>query len=217
MLDKDKEVLSEERVNDHYIFTWKYTDDIKSHPGNTSVVVASFITAYARLLLLREMRLLHESGQEVLYCDTDSIIYVEKPDSYRPDIGPYLGQLSDEIEGEFGLGATITEFYTTGPKSYCYRVRLPDGSDKTKIKSKGLTLNLDSLETLKFEVIADKAIKKSKGEKTEPTLVKQNQFSLNRQHEVKSRSIEKQFDVNANKRMAFGNKTFPFGWTSKLI
>ena len=165
------------------------------------------------------MRLLHESGQEVLYCDTDSIVYVEKPKCYKPNIGPFLGLLSDEIEGEYGIGAKITEFYTTGPKSYTYRVKLPDGNFKTKIKSKGLTLNLDSLESLRFEVIKDKADKKSKGVETEPTLVKQNQFRLNRQHEVLSRSIEKNFDVTANKRMAIGNKTFPFGWrgSSKLI
>ena len=177
MLDEDKEVLSEDSVEDHYIFTYKYVDDSMSNPGNTSVVVAVFITAYARLPFLREMKLLHESGQEVLYCDTDSIIYVEKSNSYRPDIGPFLGQLSDEIVGEYGLGATITEFYTTGPKSYCYRVKRADGSFDTKIKSKGLTLNLDSMESHNFEVIAEKAVKKSRGEDTEPTLVKQTQFT----------------------------------------
>ena len=187
-----------------------------SNPGNTSVVVAAFITAYARLLLLREMRLLHASGQEVLYCDTDSIVYVERTNSYRPDIGPFLGQSSDEIVGEYGLGATITEFYTTGPKSYCYRVRRADGSLDTKIKRKGLTLNLDSLESLNFDVIADKAVKKSRGEDTDPTLVKQTQFKLNRQHEVNSRSILKKFNVTANKRMAIGNDTFPFGWRGTL-
>ena len=216
MLDEDKEILSEDRVEDYYIFTYKFVDDSMSTPGNTSVVVAAFITAYARLLLLKEMRLLHESGQEVLYCDTDSIVYVERANSYRPDIGPFLGQLSDEIIGEYGLGSTITEFYTTGPKSYCYRVRRNDGSFETKIKSKGLTLNLDAMESLNFEVIADKALKKSRGEDSEVTLVKQNQFRLNRQHEVNSRSIQKKFNVTADKRMAFGNDTFPFGWRGAL-
>ena len=34
MLDENREVLSEERVDDHYIFTYKYVDDSMSYPGN---------------------------------------------------------------------------------------------------------------------------------------------------------------------------------------
>ena len=214
--DPDKEILTEERVNDHYIYTFKYIDDIISYPGNTSVVVAAFITANARILLIKEASHLHESGQHVLYCDTDSLVYVEKPNSYQPDIGPFLGQLSDEVEGEYGFGAKIIEFYTTGPKSYCYKVLKSDGSIVPKIKSKGLTLNVDAMETLTFEAIADKAIKKSRGEDSGATIVKQNQFRLNRQHIISSKHIEKRFRVTQNKRMAIGNDTFPFGWRDHL-
>ena len=110
------------------------------------------------------------------------MVYVEKPNSYQPEIGPFLGQLSDEVEGEYEFGAKITEFYTTGPKGYCYNVRKSDGTIVSKINSKGLTLNLDTMETLTFETIAEKAIKKSRGENSDPTIVKQNIFRIYRQH-----------------------------------
>jgi hypothetical protein len=41
---------------------------------NRNVVIASFVTAYARLELFK---VLHKLGDSVLYYDTDSVIYVE--------------------------------------------------------------------------------------------------------------------------------------------
>ena len=183
MNDPQIEILSLDIIDDMFIWMYKFVDDSLCDPGNTSVIVAAFITAYARLSLIRELMKIDESGQEVLYADTDSIVFVHKPGKYLPEIGEYIGQMSDEIVGEYVIGAKITEFYSTGPKSYIFSF-LPDGSEKTKIKSKGLKLYLETFKTLSFDEIKDKAVDKSNGLQTMSTIFKQTQFSLDRQHFV---------------------------------
>jgi hypothetical protein len=56
-------------------------------------------------------------GKSVLYCDTGSVIYVQKVDEpTKVTIGDYLGDLKDELE-EFGSGSFIDEFVSGGPKN----------------------------------------------------------------------------------------------------
>jgi hypothetical protein len=46
----------------------------------------------------------------VLFCDTDSVIYVQNvSEPKRVKTGDYLGDLTDEVE-EFGAGSYIEEF-----------------------------------------------------------------------------------------------------------
>ena len=46
----------------------------------------------------------------MLYCDTDSVIYIQKVDEIpKVRTGDYLGDLTDEFE-EFGSGSFIGEF-----------------------------------------------------------------------------------------------------------
>ena len=50
----------------------------------TNVVIAAFTTAYARLKLYEVLDMLQE---RVLYYDTDSVIFVSKPDEPDPPLG----------------------------------------------------------------------------------------------------------------------------------
>ena len=84
--------------------------------AKTNVVIAAFTTAYARLKLYGVLDQLQE---RVLYYDTDSVIFVSKPDEPEPLLGPYLGQLN---EGH------ITTFISGGPKNYCYKTPVPTRS-----------------------------------------------------------------------------------------
>ena len=79
----------------------------------------------ARLKLYAELEKLNE---QVLYYDTDSVIYSCKEGEVKIFTGIFLEQMTDELEGD-----AITVFGSAGPKSYCYRTR--DG--KTECKNKG--------------------------------------------------------------------------------
>ncbi len=94
-----------------------YSENSDVHTGNnkTNVILAAFVTCYARLKLYEALDFL---GERVLYFDTDSIFYVSQ--FYMPDltVGDYLGQFTDELDKEDGN--YIKEFVTTGPKSYAF-------------------------------------------------------------------------------------------------
>ena len=87
--------------------SWKYSEDNVTTGKNVNVAVAAYVTTQARLKLYGY---LSELGKSVLYCDTDSVIYVQKVgEPPKVTIGDYLGDLTDELE-EFGSGSFIDEF-----------------------------------------------------------------------------------------------------------
>ncbi len=87
---------------------------ITNYYGNHKTNVV--ITSQARLKLYSELELLND---RVLYCDTDSIIYVSRPNKYDPKLGDYLGEFTNEIDPKDGN--YIQEFVSTGLKSYAYK------------------------------------------------------------------------------------------------
>ncbi|XP_024117194.2 uncharacterized protein LOC112138787 [Oryzias melastigma] len=90
---------------------WKYNKRCLTPPGNSNnVFVASFTTAYARLKLYAYLERLQD---RVLYMDTDSLIYSAKEGQPLLELGPYLGDLTDELNGD-----VIQEFAAAGPKSF---------------------------------------------------------------------------------------------------
>ena len=93
----------------------------------------------ARLHLYQFMEKL---GPQLLYCDTDSVIFSFKPGRYRPPTGNYLRDLSSELE----LDEWITSFASLGPKCYGYVTN--KGHTCTKVK--GHTINRETKEKLNF-------------------------------------------------------------------
>ena len=75
--------------------------------------IAAFVTCHARLKLLSELNRLQE---RVLYFDTDSIIFLSKKNFYEPELGDFLGELTNEISSKDG--SFISEFISAGPKKY---------------------------------------------------------------------------------------------------
>jgi hypothetical protein len=47
----------------------------------------------------------------------DSVVYTSRPDEWKPELGDYLGDLTDEV-----LYNRIIEFVTGGPKNYPYKI-----------------------------------------------------------------------------------------------
>ena len=77
--------------------SWKYSEENVAAGKNVKVAVASNLTTQAQLKLYEYVSKL---GKSVLYCDTDSVIYIQKDNN--PPIskqGNILGDLTDECLG----------------------------------------------------------------------------------------------------------------------
>lgn len=72
--------------------------------------------------------------------------FVSKPGHRQPPLGDYLGELTNEVTGEYGEGTYITDFVCADPKYY---------SGKHKYKMKGFTLNYKNSQVLNFDTIED--------------------------------------------------------------
>ena len=116
-------------------------DDNVVPSNKTNVFIAAFTTAWARLRLYEALDVLQ---QQVLYYDTDSVIYRWKHGQPSIPIGDYLGQFTDELEGDI-----ITEFISGGAKNYGYITR----SGKNECKVRGFSLNVRGKEVLNFETM----------------------------------------------------------------
>ena len=135
--------IDEDRIE----FTYKLKDDYVEDSFNTNIAIASFTTSSARLRLYEGLDLLKH---QVLYHDTDSIVYVYDPDNpnhKKMEIGDYLGEWTDELEGCKMIGT----FISGGPKNYSYET--DDGEFHTKIK--GFTLNAEAIQELNHNNMID--------------------------------------------------------------
>ena len=107
----------------------------------TNIFIAAFTTCHARLKLYESLNLLEK---QVLYYDTDSVIY--KWHTGQPFIptGDFLGDMKDELDGDI-----ITEFVSGGAKNYGYKTR----AGKVECKVRGFTLNVRASAVLNFETM----------------------------------------------------------------
>ena len=64
-------------------------------------------------------------------------------DTYEPSLGDYLGDLTDELNGD-----TIEQFISAGPKQYAYRLAQSGG---TVCKVRGFTLNFSASKKINFD------------------------------------------------------------------
>lgn len=81
--------------------------------GKTNIFVAAFTTCLARPKLYESLEKL---GEQVLYFDTDSVIYRLRPGQPEIPLGDFLGNMTNELDD----GDHITEFVSGGPKNYGY-------------------------------------------------------------------------------------------------
>ena len=95
--------------NDDVVWvSWKHSEDNIAAGENVNVAVAAYVTIQARLKLYEY---LCELGECVLYCDSDSVIFIQNVDVPRKvRAGDYLGHLTDELE-EFGALFFIEKLY----------------------------------------------------------------------------------------------------------
>eukprot|EP00854_Cymbomonas_tetramitiformis_P012476 gene12476-14742_t len=114
---------------------------------STNEIIGVF-TCHARLKLYN---LFEDAGfDSVLYADADSCIYIEKNDVndrvYKTQLGDYLGQLTDELEG---MNTQLSEYVATGPNSYS--LRFDDVSASTKVK--GFPLSVKNVANINHDTM----------------------------------------------------------------
>ena len=137
LTDMNVEILTDEMVQVNY----KHKDMFVEDTYNTNIYVAAYTTINARLRLYA---MLEKLGTAVLYCDTDSVIYIDDGKN-TVKTGDLLGEWTDEL----GEGVYIKKFLTTGPKSYYYITN----TGKECIKVKGFTLHYTNAAKITGEVM----------------------------------------------------------------
>ena len=111
--------------------------------GRTNLFIACFTICHARLKLYSYLKKL---GRQVLYFDTDSVIYSHVEGQESLENGDYLGDLTDELED----GHHIVDFTSGGPKNYGYRT----SGNKTECKVRGFSLNsVRGSDQLNYEIL----------------------------------------------------------------
>ena len=127
--------------NGYQIYTIQNTEKSAVNCHQTYIPAGCYVPAYGRITLFKE---LHQLGKRVLYHDTDSIIYIYKPDEYNIPENDLWGDWDEEKISKQG----INEFVALGPKSYGVRT-----SEETIIKLKGLSIKHSHRNIVNFDKI----------------------------------------------------------------
>lgn len=180
------------------LFTYKIIREELKNSNFVNIAIASYITAYARLRLYSALEL---AGENALYTDTDSIIFIKTPDA--PITGERLGDFKNELSPtEF-----MTEFFSSGPKSYHYKT----SKDNTVLKIKGVALTQEAKEELTPE-----NFKKLISGELPIIKAKQLQFRINKASQISSSldSFTKAVKMTFDKRVVDFQTgiTYPFGY-----
>ncbi|KAK3106672.1 hypothetical protein FSP39_024929 [Pinctada imbricata] len=145
-------IMNEETVHVSYVSSSEFS----TVSTNTNINLATFTTAWARLKLYDVLDTLRE---DVLYHDTDSVIYPCRPGENKRPLGDYLGELTDELQGDF-----ITIFVSGGPKNYAYRT----SKGEEKVCVKGFSLNFTNSRLINFAIIKALLMHENLEERSEP-------------------------------------------------
>ncbi|XP_055356787.1 uncharacterized protein LOC129601886 [Paramacrobiotus metropolitanus] len=129
----------------------------------------------------------------LLYFDTDSIIFLDRPDQPKPETGKFLGDLTDELKP----GQYITEFVSLGPKTYAYRTN----DDVCIVKLKGFTLNGATSELINFERMLSMLDTSEKVNVNYPDSIQRHKPSLT----LRQRDMSKKFRMTYDKRRIVEN------------
>ena len=194
---------------DTMVIEFRNSDQFEEDSGITNEILAAFTTCFARLELYKHME---SVGRNLLYVDTDSMIFVAKkytgPNGETffenfPQIGSSLGELTNELKPN----THIEEFVCTAPKSYAYRTS--EGVECVKFK--GISLNEKNKKRINFESVKELVF----GKKEKITLEPQTQFLRSKFHGVITNApLVKTATKTYNKRKVLPNfDTLPFGYT----
>ena len=222
LYNEQYENIQWETIGDKIQISYQFKDEYVKNDYNTNMAIACFTTSRARMRLYEEA--LHPLNKQVLYFDTDSVVY--KYDKHNPkDLilknGDLLGDWTNELENNEKIVGT---FLSGGPKNYSYELECKDkdGKTKTKYKTKvkGFTLNKETSEKINHlkikELIEDTLFTRD----TEGNKIVADWHGIKRAggNTLENTSMEKRYGLCYTKRQIleadeYGNHdTLPFGW-----
>jgi hypothetical protein len=196
----DWHILNEDLVRLDYT----YTHDFIPESQTTNIFLATFVTAHARLRLYG---LLKRLGNRVLYYDTDSVLFVQRPGLWCPSIGDFLGDLTREVPH----GRHIVQFVCCGPKNYGYM--LDDGTCCIKIK--GFTLNYVNSQKMQYNTLCDQLfLWHFHGASSRIRLQNSSEITRNKNKAtIYNKSVQKEYNVVYDKRIVLDTfHTRPYGY-----
>ena len=116
--------------------------------GKTNIFIAAFTTCWARLKLYSYLQQLQH---QVLYFDTDSVIYSWKTGQVDIPLGDFLGDMTNELDD----GDYIVDFTSGGPKNYGYTTK----KGKVCCKVRGFSLkSVRGSEQLNYKIMRQNVI-----------------------------------------------------------
>ena len=184
ILDDKLDNINFQFINDDMAqMTYNFKDQFVDNSNNTNIYIACFTTSHSRLMLYNKLDYLKE---KVLYFDTDSIIYADDG-TKTVNTGDMLGDMTDELSGK-----VITNFVSTGPKSYSFKYG--DNDEKSAIK--GFTLNHENSNILNHNSMS-KIVKK---QIRELTIINENKITR-KNREIVNEYCEKVFKFGYDKRV----------------
>ena len=182
---------------------YKQTEANDMPSTKTNIFVAAFTTCWARLKLYS---CLHTLQRQVLYYDTDSVIYSWKEGDNWIPTGPFLGEMTDELDGD-----TITEFVSGGAKNYGYRT----AGGKFCCKVRGFTLNVRGRAALNYDSMRAHILDTLTQEEPSDAIPVNNphHFARDTTHKrIKLVQQTKQYRLVFDKRVIDGTHSLPFGF-----
>ena len=145
-------------------------------------------------------------GERVLFYDTDSVIYVKRPNTSNPPTGPLLGELKSELRPS----EHIMEFLSAGPKNYAYATN--KGIEECKVK--GFTLNFTNAQNINFQTMKEML---SSSDPLEKSIITTNPCKITRnknQNLINNRREKKRYRIVYTKRRVDWStfQTYPYGY-----
>jgi hypothetical protein len=211
LLIEDKyNVQDVRKVNDNMIeVTYTTPAELTQPHAFVNHAVASFVTSYARLHLYSFMEKL---GENLLYADTDSVVFITGPGMPDLPTGPCLGEMSCEIYSTHKVHDSIKSFVTVGPKSYGYQLK--DNPNIQCVKCKGITLNYNTCKQINMDYMVK--LVTCDGARHDRTVVSyENQMKRNRKKvKIESVNMTKSFGFTFDKRLVDAEtyRTTPIGY-----
>jgi len=223
IIEDDKKIIQAFRImNDEMVeIVYKNVDDEERIQPNTNIFIACFTTCWVRLKLYQDV-LSKLNPQQVLYFDTNSIIYSQKEGEPTLTLGDYLGEFTNELSKD----DHIVEFASAGPKNYGYITK----KNKVECKGRGFTLNTRGQEQLNYEILKQNVISEvtspkrneSTGESVPRKIPIVSPHKIGRDPETKQLTTSEQIK---NYRVVFDKRVFdpdtflsyPYGYKKAVL
>ncbi|XP_052128233.1 uncharacterized protein LOC127750488 [Frankliniella occidentalis] len=202
--------LSEECIQVRYTPKEQLDECFKT----TSLIHAAQTTAHGRLLLYKYLDIV---GERALYHDTDSVCFLSVPGQPEPEIGKYLGDMTDQLADDFGEGSYIAKWISAGCKNYGYLVHVSGNPNDTKtiVKVRGISINTSCDNVVTFDRLKDMVL--SDGKKI-TTVNIPSQIARIPGWRTVTRDTTKTWRVCLNKRRRVSQgRTVPYGYTDTLF